>query len=185
MDIVEAAEQDRTVVQLDEGMMDSIKSLVPKAMKLLGGDTIAQIAQQVKQATGGDYTPSKENAIAVAKALGFEEMLKAKAGKGGEQVAEGWAGNWQGKLIQLMHLGGLAAAGYAAMNPTMGDATGFIYEGLLTIGVFLLMLTNTFWSSERGMVGAMGRGGNTGWDTDKGPVDKGVKPQPKSLTDYY
>jgi hypothetical protein len=168
VDIIEAAE--KAPQQLDEGMMDTIKSLVPKAMKLLGGDTIAQIAQQVKQATGGDYTPSKENAIAVAKALGFEELLKAKAGKGGEQVAEGWAGNWQGKLLQLAHLGGLAGAGYAAMNPMMGDATGIIYEGLLVIGVILLMVANTFWSSDRGMIGAMGKHGNKGFGTGKGPV---------------
>jgi hypothetical protein len=168
VDIIEAAE--KAPQQLDEGMMDTIKSLVPKAMKLLGGDTIAQIAQQVKQATGGDYTPSKENAIAVAKALGFEELLKAKAGKGGEQVAEGWAGNWQGKLLQLAHLGGLAGAGYAAMNPMMGDATGIIYEGLLVIGVILLMVANTFWSSDRGMIGAMGKHGNKGFETGKGPV---------------
>lgn len=163
--LIEAAERDESVMQLDEGIMTNIKGLVPKAMKLLGNTTIAQIAQQVKQATGGDTSPTKENALKVAKALGFEQLLKAQGGQGGQQVAEGWAGNWQGKLIQLMHLGGLAGAGYAAMNPTMGDATGFLYEGLLTIGFFLLMLTNTFWSSERGMVGAMGRGGNTGMST--------------------
>jgi hypothetical protein len=166
--LVESAEKDQPVNQLDEGIMDSVKSLVPKAMKMLGGDTLKQIAQQVKQVTGGDYTPSKENAIAVAKALGFEEMLKAKAGKGGEQVAEGWAGNWQGKLIQLAHLGGLAGAGYAAMNPSMGDPTGFVYEGLLAIGVLLLMIAGTIWGEETGQVGVMGKHGNKGFDTDKG-----------------
>ena len=40
IDIIKEAEQPK--VQLDEGMMDTIKSLVPKVMKLLGGDTAQQ-----------------------------------------------------------------------------------------------------------------------------------------------
>ena len=171
VDIIEAAE--KAPQQLDEGMMDTIKSLVPKAMKLLGGDTIAQIAQQVKQATGGDYTPNKENAIAVAKALGFEELLKAKAGKGGEQVAEGWAGNWQGKLLQLIHLagvGGAAAQMIGGQALTGMQGCGGPGELLIRVGVILLMVSNTFWSSDRGMIGAMGKHGNKGFETGKGPV---------------
>ena len=164
-------ENSQPKVQLDEGIMDTIKSLVPKAMKLLGGDTIAQIAQQVKQVTGGDFTPSKENAIKVAKALGFDKMVGGKEGQTQQQVAEGWgiAGNWQGKLLQLIHLAGIGGAGYAAMNPSMGDATGFGYEILMTVGLLLLMFANTFWSTDRGMVGSMGRHGNQGFDTSKGP----------------
>ena len=37
------------------------------------------------------------------------------------------------------------------------------------IGLVLLMVTATFWSKEKGMIGAMGNYGNKGFDTDKGP----------------
>jgi hypothetical protein len=77
IDLINENSQPR--VQLDEGMMDTIKSVIPKVMKLLGGDTAQQIAQQVKQVTGGDFTPSKENAIKVAQALGFDKIAPKKA----------------------------------------------------------------------------------------------------------
>ena len=155
-------------VQLDEGVMDTIKSLVPKAMKLLGGDTAAQIAQQVKQATGGDFTPSKENAIKVAKALGFEEMLKNKVGQEPQepqgQLAEAWglAGNWQGKLIQLLY-SVIPAAGIAGMAGA--GPGGILGWWLASVGIVLLMFADTFFSTDTGMVGAMGRDGRKGFDT--------------------
>jgi hypothetical protein len=40
-----------------------------------------------------------------------------------------------------------------------------------SVGMILIMVTATFWSSDRGAVGSMGRYGNKGFDTDKGPVD--------------
>jgi hypothetical protein len=151
--------------QLDEGIMDTVKSLVPKAMKLFGGDTVAQIAQQVKQATGGDFTPSRENAIKVAKALGFEEILKNKVGQEPQgQLAEAWglAGNWQGKLIQLLY-SVIPAAGIATMA---GAGPGGILGWWLgSVGMFLLIFANTFFSTDKGMVGAMGRDGRKGTDT--------------------
>jgi len=151
--------------RLDEGIMDTIKSLVPKAIKLLGGDTAAQIAQQVKQATGGDFTPSRENAIKVAKALGFEEILKNKVGQEPQgQLAEAWglAGNWQGKLIQLLY-SVIPAAGIAGMA---GAGPGGILGWWLgSVGIFLLMFADTFFSTDTGMVGAMGRNGRKGTDT--------------------
>lgn len=166
IDIVNENSQPK--VQLDEGIMDTLKSLVPKAMKLLGGDKVAQIAQQVKQATGGDTTPSKENAIKVARALGFEEILKAKAEQTAESVVEGnhdlnWglAGNWQGKLVQLLYTTGVIGLA-AGANANWGTVGG---TWLATVGVLLLMFMDTFYSKDTGMVGGMGQHGRKGFDT--------------------
>lgn len=156
-------------IQLDEGIMDSIKSLVPKAMKALGGDAVAEIAQQVKQATGGDYTLSKENAVKVAKALGFEEILKNKIEKDPQgQVSEDWglAGNWQGKLVQMIYT---AFPGFTAVAALGFGPGGLLQWWLGTLGLFLLVFMDTFFSTDRGMVGSMGRYGNKGFETEKGP----------------
>jgi hypothetical protein len=170
LDIINENSQPK--VQLDEGILDTLKAAVPKLMKYLGGDTAEQIAQQVKQVTGGDYTPSRENAIKVAKALGFDKIVQAQQGQSPEQVAEGLAGNWQGKLIQLMHtgiIGGALAQFFGGQALTGMQGFGGPGEILMTIGVLLLMFANTFWSSNSGMVGAMGKHGNKGWETSKGP----------------
>ena len=159
--------------RLDEGMMDKIKGmLVPKLMKLLGPDA-DNIANAVKQATGGDLTPSKENAIKVVQALGLD---KAAAQGQSPQMAEGIAGNWQGKLIQSLYtlglLGSVAVTNWA-MGPGRGTQLG-VASGLITvIGVVLLMFAETFFSSDSGMVGAMGQHGNKGFDTNKGPDSLG------------
>ena len=163
LDIINENSQPK--IQLDEGMMDTLKSLVPKAMKLLGSDTAAQIAQQVKQATGGDFTPSRENAIKVAKALGFEEILKNKVGQEPQgQLAEAWglAGNWQGKLIQLLY-SIIPAAGIASIAGV--GPGGLLGWWLSSVGIVLLMFADTFFSTDTGMVGAMGRKGRKGFDT--------------------
>ena len=152
--------------QLDEGIMDSIKSVVPKIMKALGGDTVAQIAQQVKQATGGDYTLSQDNAVKVAKALGFEEILKTKMQKDPQgSISEAWglAGNWQGKLIQLVHA---SSIGWLIFHLTNAGAGGpFLGRMLAVFGFLAIMLADTFWSTDPGMVGAMGRDGRKGTET--------------------
>jgi len=165
LDIINENSQPK--VQLDEGMLDTMKAAVPKLMKLLGGDTATQIAQQVKQVTGGDFTPSRENAIKVATALGFDKLI----GKD-KQVAEGIAGNWQGKLIQLLHggiVGGALAQFFGGQALTGMQGFGGPGELLMSIGLLLLMFAGTFWSSDRGMVGSMGRNGNQGFSTAKGP----------------
>jgi hypothetical protein len=158
--------------RLDEGMMDKIKGmLVPKLMKLLGPDA-DNIANAVRQATGGDLTPSKENAMKVVQALGIDKA----ATQGQSQMAEGIAGNWQGKLIQSLYTLGLlgsAAVTNWAYGPGRGTDLG-VASGIITmIGVVLLMFAATFFSSDRGMVGAMGRHGNKGFDTNKGPNSLG------------
>jgi hypothetical protein len=157
IEIVEGREAER----INEGLMDSIKSLVPKAMKLLGGQTISDIANKVKQVTGGDYTPSGENAIKVAKAFGFDKMV---SGNNADAVAEGLAGNWQGRLLQMLHLLGVGAGAAQAVGLTGLNGMG-VGQILSSIGILLLLVTATFWSSEDGMVGAMGRDGRKGWQT--------------------
>jgi hypothetical protein len=146
--------------QLDEGMMDKLKSFaVPKLMKLLGPDA-ENIANAVRQATGGDLTPSKENAMKVVQALGIDQA----ATQGQSQMAEGIAGNWQGKLIQALYtLGLLGSAGAAAsMWGTMGGAF------MANIGVLLLMFAVAFFGDAPGQTGAMGKFGNQGTSTRKG-----------------
>jgi hypothetical protein len=151
---------------LDEGIMDKIKGmLVPKLMKLLGPDA-EKIASAVKQATGGNLTPSKENAMKVVQALGIN-----KAAEQGQspQMAEGIAGNWQGKLQQALYtLGLLGSAG--AATAMYGTVTG---GNMAVIGILLLMFANTFFGEAPGQTGAMGKFGNKGTSTQRGLDDYG------------
>jgi hypothetical protein len=153
--------------RLDEGMMDKLKSmLVPKLMKLLGPDA-EKIASAVKQATGGDFTPSKENAMKVAQALGLD---KAAAQGQSPQMAEGIAGNWQGKLYQALYtLGLLGSAG--AATAMYGTVTG---GNMAVIGILLLMFANTFFGDAPGQFGAMGKFGNKGTSMQRGLDDHGM-----------
>jgi hypothetical protein len=167
-------ENSQPQVQLDEGIMDTIKSLAGKAMKALGGDAVADIANKVKQATGGDFTPSKENAMKVAQALGLSKAAQAQPGQSQQQVAEAWglAGNWQGKLLQLAHLATVGAgAAQAIGGQALTGMQGFGGAGEIVImaAMIALMLADTFWSTNRGMVGSMGREGNKGTSTTNGP----------------
>jgi len=148
---------------LDEGMMDKIKSLIPKFMKFIGAEKAAEIANKVKSVTGGDFSANPDNAEKVAKAFGFDKIVKDKGMAKEDIMSEALAGNWQGKLVQFLYLAGLggAAAGGAALFGTVGGSF------LLIIGTLLLMFANTFFSDESGMVGAMGKRGNQGFDTDK------------------
>jgi TRAP-type mannitol/chloroaromatic compound transport system substrate-binding protein len=152
---------------LTEGVMDALKMAVPKVIKFLGGDTMQAIAQKVKEITGGDFTPSKENAIKVAKALGFEQAIQNK-----DQMAEGIAGNWQGKLIQLLvsipmlqtALNFTTSGGFGPFDSSAGN------NWLAAVGMLLIIAAPTFFGSDRGQVGVMGRHGNKGSETDKGPT---------------
>jgi hypothetical protein len=148
--------------QLDEGIMDKIKGLVPRLMQMLGADTAAEIAKQVKQVTGGNYSLNQDNAVKVAQAFGFDKMQPEAGDMQASKMTEGIAGNWQGKLIQLLHAGGVGAGLYAGLTGAGGPFAG---RFVAVIGMLLLLFTATFWSSERGMVGAMGRDGRKGTDT--------------------
>jgi hypothetical protein len=161
--------------RLDEGMMDKLKSmLVPKLMKLLGPDA-EKIASAVKQATGGDLTPSKENAMKVVQALGID---KAAAQGQSPQMAEGIAGNWQGKLIQALYtLGLLGSAGAAA---SMYGTVGGSFMGV--IGVLLLIFANTVFGDAPGQTGTMGNFGNKGTDMNAGLDDHGMPIRTRSDT---
>jgi hypothetical protein len=161
--------------RLDEGMMDKLKSFaVPKLMKLLGPDA-EKIASAVRQATGGDLTPSKENAMKVVQALGLD---KAAAQGQSPQMAEGIAGNWQGKLIQSLYtLGLLGSAGAAA---SMWGTVGGSFMGV--IGVLLLMFANTVFGDAPGQTGTMGNFGNKGTDMNAGLDDHGMPIRTRSDT---
>ena len=152
--------------RLDEGIMDKIKSFaVPKLMKLLGPDA-EDIANAVKQATGGDLTANKENAIKVVKALGInKDAAKDKS----PEMAEGIAGNWQGKLQQALYtLGLLGSAGAAAaMWGTVGGSS------MAVIGTILLMFAGAFFGDAPGQAGAMGKFGNKGTSARTGIDDFG------------
>jgi hypothetical protein len=146
--------------QLDEGMMDKLKSLVvPKLMKLLGPDAV-DIANAVKQATGGDLSPTKENAMRVVQALGID---KAAAQGQSPQMAEGIAGNWQGKLRQALYTVGLLGSAGAAS--AMAGTPALIMG---VIGVALLMMADAVFGSGPGSVGVMGKFGNKGTSTQRG-----------------
>jgi hypothetical protein len=92
----------------------------------------------------------------VAQALGI--------GQGQSQMAEGIAGNWQGKLIQSLYaLGLLGSAGAAAsMWGTVGGSS------MAVIGTLLLMFANSFFGDAPGQTGAMGKFGNKGTSTQRG-----------------
>jgi len=145
LDIINENSQPK--VQLDEGIMDTVKSVIPKITKFLGGSIGQQIAQKVKQVTGGNTTPSKENAMKVAQAFGFDKLLQGAQGQSPEQVAEGWgiAPTWQGKLLQLAHAGGLGAAIATVL-------TGDYNQGLMTIGMLLLMFSDAVYGQEAGQL---------------------------------
>jgi hypothetical protein len=152
---------------LDEGIMDKIKGMmVPKLMKLLGPDA-EKIASAVKQATGGDLTPSKENAMKVVQALGLD---KAAAQGQSPQMAEGIAGNWQGKLYQALYTMGLLGSAGAA-TAMYGTVSGSWFA---TVGVLLLMFANAFFGDAPGQFGAMGKFGNKGTSMQRGLDDHGM-----------
>jgi hypothetical protein len=149
--------------QLDEGMMDKIKSLIPKFMKFIGAEKAEAIANKVKEITGGDLSANPENAEKVAQAFGFDKIVKDKEMSKENFAAEGWgmAGNWQGKLVQLLYLAGIggAAAGASSMWGTVGGSF------MAVIGTLLIMFADTFFNDSRGQVGAMGKDGRKGFDT--------------------
>ena len=110
----------------------------------------------------------------VVQALGLD---KAAAQGQSPQMAEGIAGNWQGKLIQALYTLGLlgsAAVTMWASGPGRGTDLG-IASGLITvIGVVLLMFANTFFGDAPGQFGAYGKFGNKGTSAQHGLDDHGM-----------
>ena len=107
-------------------------------------------------------TPSKENAIKVAQALGFDNMVGAGQS---QPVAEGMAGNWQGKLIQLLYTLGLTGSAAA-----LAFGSGGVVAGVAAVaGMLMLMMAEAVYGSEAGQVGAMGQDGNKGFNTGERP----------------
>jgi hypothetical protein len=144
---------------INEGLMDMIKAkILPKVMQVVGAENQDDIANKVKQITGGNFAINKDNAVKVATAFGFDQIV---GNKGKAEMAEGLAGNWQGKMVQLLYTMGLGGSALAAsaMWGTLGGSF------MAIIGTILLMFAHTFFSSDRGMVGAMGKDGRKGFDT--------------------
>jgi hypothetical protein len=128
-------------VQLNEGMMDTIRQYASKLARLLDPETLRQIADTVKQATGGNYSLTRANAQKVAQALGVSESQAS--------MAEGISPTLGGKIAQALHLG--------AVGAVAASATGLIgtFGGLpIIIGLLALMFVDTFWGSAPGNIGS-------------------------------
>jgi hypothetical protein len=96
----------------------------------------------------------------VVQALGINDS--AAQGQS-PQMAEGIAGNWQGKLRQALYTVGLlgSTGACAAMTGTPALIMG-------AIGVALLMMADAVFGSGPGSVGVMGKFGNKGTSTQRG-----------------
>jgi len=173
-DLIESVEQDKVVISeaiLSEGFLSNVaKKLADKLMGMLDSKTLQGVATAVKDATGGNYALTADNAMKVASALGFDKQDAKKEADGAVAEGEeyGLAGNWQGKLLQAIH-------GLGALHVITNFMGSGVFDSQVAnnwvacIGLILLMVTATFWSKEKGMVGAMGNYGNKGFETDKGP----------------
>ena len=152
-------ENSNSKVVLEEGILDKAKNMLPNFMKLLGSEA-ESIANAVKQATGGDFTPSRENIQKVIQALDLKDLPQ-------QTTNEGIAGNWQGKLLQALYSLGVVVG--PAMSAVTGEVGRFTVPGALTIiGMLLLLFAGTFFGTGSGQIGAMGKFGNKGWDDEKG-----------------
>jgi hypothetical protein len=158
---------------LDEGVIDTImtkiKPLANKAMSMLGQDAVKAIAAKAQQATGGNFSLTKDNALKVAAALGLDAQSIAKQQNTGA-VQEGVAGNWQGKLIQLAYT--LVGPGSLIGGAMIGPQNAAAYAAMI-IGAISLLFAGVFYGSAPGQVGAMGKFGNQGTDARKGLDDTG------------
>jgi hypothetical protein len=167
---------------LDEGVIDTImtkiKPLAKKAMSMLGQDAVKEIAAKAQQATGGNLSLTKDNALKVAAALGLDARSIAKQ-QNKDAVQEGIAGNWQGKLIQLAYT--LIGPGSLIGGAIVGPQNAAAYAAMI-IGAISLLFAGVFYSSAPGQVGAMGKFGNQGTDARKGLDDTGqIKTGQKSF----
>ena len=133
-DLINEAQQPE---QLNEGIVDTIKQYVSKIAKALDPATLKQIATTVKQATGGDYSLTRDNIQKVAQALGAPEEQ--------EQMSEGISPTLGGKIAQALQVTAILAA------IPLATVTGGIS---FVIGVFALMFTDAFWGNEAGQFGS-------------------------------
>ena len=168
-------------IQLDEGVMDAImsrvKPLAAKAMKIVGIDAAREIAAKAREATGGDLSLNKDNALRVASALGLDAKSIAQQ-QDSNAVSEGIAGNWQGKLIQLAYT--LVGPGGLIGSAMVGPSNVAAYAAM-TIGAVAILFASAVYGDEPGQVGAMGKYGNKGTDTrmgrdsDTGQIKRGQR----------
>jgi hypothetical protein len=159
-DLVESAEQDKIFISeaiLSEGFLSNIaQKMAGKLMGMLDPKTQQALATAVKDATGGDYSLTADNAMKVAQALGLDQQdAKAEASGSVNEEEYGLAGNWQGKLLQAIHGLGVAHVIMNFMGQGVFDSQ-IANNWVAAVGLILLMVTSTFWSKEKGMIGAMG-----------------------------
>ena len=178
MDIInEAQTSDRLVItesMISEGILSNIAQKLASKFTAAMGSDMAQIADKVKAATGGDFSLTADNIKAVASAFGLDAQDAKAEASGKEAMAEAWglAGNWQGKVLQAIHSLGLLHVITNFMGHGVFDSQ-VANNWVACAAIILLMVSDTFWSTNKGMIGAMGRDGNKGFSTDRGPVDKG------------
>jgi hypothetical protein len=131
--VAEAQEFD----QLNEGMMDTIKSAFMKvAQKVLSPQDMQQIASIVNQATGGNPVPNKENAMKVVQALGItqQDAQQAVQSTGGQSVSEAIGPLLKQKILTVMAGAASMAGGIAAGMTTPGLILVVIGYVLMQVG---------------------------------------------------
>ncbi|CAB4163975.1 hypothetical protein UFOVP1146_331 [uncultured Caudovirales phage] len=157
--IINEAQQEPA--QLDEGVMDIVKKAAAAVAQKFGTD-IQAIADTVKQATGGDATPSKENGAKVMQALGITPqdiaglVQKSKAGATDQQVAESFLAEASTKEIVLRIIWAILSYGFlnflikSGGDPLAASGTAFSnFEGVwAVIGGIVLMASAGFWGDS-------------------------------------
>jgi len=145
-DLITEAEQPE---QLDEGVMDTIKSAFSKAIqKLLSPEDLQKIASIAQQATGGDLTPTKENAMKLVQALGItqQDVQQAIQSNGSQPVAGAQpvsemvllGSDIKSRILTgLTGIGSTIGGGAMAIAGAGGISTGI---GLVTLVIGLVLL---------------------------------------------
>lgn len=187
--LIEAAEQDKSVISeaiLSEGFLQNVaQKMAGKLLKMLDPQTQQALATAVKNATGGNFALTADNAMKVAAALGIDRQDASAEATGMKKAAAsiantssmaedqwGLAGNWQGKLLQAIHGLGVLHVVSNLMGHGVFDSQ-VANNWVAAVGFILIMVSATFWEKSKGMVGAMGHYGNKGFETGKGPESRG------------
>ena len=141
-EIVNEAQQP---TQLDEGVMDMIKSAFSKVIqKLLSPEDLQQIASIAQQATGGDLTPTKENAMKLVQALGItqQDVQQAIQSKGGQSVAGAQPVSEKMVLAPLSgnEIKSRILTGLSGIGSTIGGAMAIAGAGSIGTGIGMILM---------------------------------------------
>lgn len=146
--------------QLDEGMIQDLAAKAANWVASKFGKDIKAIADTVRKATGGDATPSKENAAKVMQALGITPqdignlVKQAKADQSNQQMAENFLAEASTKDIILRIVWALLSAGF--LNLAIKSSFGWniavpfsTFEGIWAmVGMIILMVSGAFWQDS-------------------------------------